>query len=333
MKLQLDFPLIRTVREPEVHRVPQNLILKIMLFIAVFYLAALAQTAFLMLFALKDIIAIMYDTFQMAQEGISVSREATMERFTALMNEPWFFVASLFSTAGGTLVVMLWCRFVEGRKFRTMGFFKKKAAVQYLIGLGVGFAAFSAVVGLSMLFGGVKFIGFKGQFTPILLLTFLGYGLQGMNEEVICRGYILTSTVRHQNIWWAIGINSVIFGLAHIGNNGVSVLSLVNIALCGVMLSLYMLRTNSIWGACAFHSIWNFVQGNFYGLPVSGMESGDTVFSFGFQGTELVNGGAFGLEAGIAMTIVSVVGILCLLFVPNPFAKKNGETKPETEAA
>lgn len=112
----------------------------------------------------------------------------------------------------------------------------------------------------------------------------------------------------------------------HAFNNGFTLLAAVNLILCGVLFSVYALRTGNLWGACAFHSIWNFAQGNFYGLPVSGIDSGDTIFSMQLAGSKLANGGDFGLEASLATTIVMALWIAVLLFVPNPFAKTTAET-------
>ena len=41
-----------------------------------------------------------------------------------------------------TIIHCLYVRFIEKRKLRTIGFVKKGAAVQYLIGLGIGFGIF-----------------------------------------------------------------------------------------------------------------------------------------------------------------------------------------------
>ena len=325
MKLQIQSPLIRTVRESEPHRIPKNIFLKICLFFAVFLIMATVESVFSMIGMAGDIIPIYKEAF--ASGGANSS--ALMEKLAAATSDPKYIPLQLICTGFGTITVLLWCRFVEGRKFNTMGFTKEKAFPQYLLGLLAGFLTYSMIVGLSALFGGVEYSGFKGQFTLTLFITFIGYGIQGMSEEVLCRGYMMTSTFRHQNLWWAVGINSVIFALMHSANNGISLIAMLNLALYGVTASLYMLRTNNIWGISAFHSIWNFVQGNFYGLPVSGMDSGDTILSFSFKGTDLVNGGAFGLEASIASTIVLAVWIVCLLFVPNPFAKKaDAPTQP-----
>ena len=68
----------------------------------------------------------------------------------------------------------------------------------------------------------------------------------------------------------------------------------------------------------ALHSVWNLVQGNVYGIKVSGMETSCTVFSASLTGgREIFHGGSFGLEGGLAVTIVLLAGIAVLLFQLN----------------
>ena len=89
---------------------------------------------------------------------------------------------------------------------------------------------------------------------------------------------------------------------------------MVNLTLFGVFASVYFIKRGSIWGIAAIHSIWNFVQGNLYGIKVSGTESSCSVFSsVSAEGKTLINGGDFGLEGGLAVTVVLVIGILFLL--------------------
>lgn len=73
----------------------------------------------------------------------------------------------------------------------------------------------------------------------------------------------------------------------------------------------------------AIHSVWNLVQGNVYGIKVSGMETSCTMFSSAMtDGKELINGGAFGLEGGLAVTVVLLAGIAAVYFW-----RKRQETK------
>ena len=76
--------------------------------------------------------------------------------------------------------------------------------------------------------------------------------------------------------------------------------------------------TGNIWMCSAVHSIWNFVQGNLYGIRVSGFDLMDTVLvSDTVPGKELINGGSFGLEGGLGVTAVLIAGIIVQLFIPN----------------
>jgi len=315
MKLYTDYPLMQTVREQETFRTPKNLILQCLIFYAVFWVLQIAES-------IGMVIAIMprlmdWARNQMTQTG-TLDQEEMLEKINNMLLDPANTHIMLLCTGFGTLVILLFCRVIEGRKLRTLGFFRKKAGIQYLCGLGIGFLMFSCVVGLAYLFGGLQFEG-RESFSGMLFVVLLGFGIQGMSEEVTCRGYFMTTVMRHHNIWWAIGLNSLFFGLMHNANDGFSLFALLNLILYAVMISLYTLRTNSLWGSCAIHSIWNFAQGNFYGLPVSGIDSGESVFRMSLKGSALINGGDFGLEAGLPTTIVMTICIMILLFVPMPF--------------
>ncbi len=318
MKLQIDYPLIETIRNAPTHRIPKNFILQLLIYVVVFFVMQIAEVCFMLPSLIGNLMT-------WGAEHTQATSDEITQYIDELMMQPENVRAMLFSTAAGTVVVLLYCRLIEGRRLDTLGFTKHHIFSQYLLGLLAGFVVFSAVVGLSFLFGGLQYNGYVGNFGLNLFLLFIGFLLQGMSEEVLCRGFIMTSGLRHHGLWWAVGINSLLFGLMHNSNAGFTLFALLNLVLYAVMISLYALRTNNLWGACAFHSIWNFSQGNFYGLPVSGINVGDTVFTMSLKGSDFVNGGAFGLEASIATTIVMVICIAVLLFVPNPFAKKQEE--------
>lgn len=322
MKLQVKFtPWIGEIKQAKTFRTPQSIILQILIYLGVFFVLQMAESCVMMVFIMPRI----YDwaMTEIQQNAGAIDSSVMMDKIMNMMLDPALTQITLFCTLAGTITVFLYCRFVEGRKLNTIGLRRKHALPQYLLGLFSGFLAFSMTIGIALLTGGVRFEGYRGQFGWGLLAVFVGFLIQGMSEEVMCRGFMMSSTLRFHNMWWAIGINSVLFSLMHAFNPGFSLIACINLILCGVLFSLYALRTGNLWGACAFHSIWNFAQGNFYGLPVSGLDSGDTVFSMSLTGNDLVNGGAFGLEASIACTIVMVLWIFVLLFVPNPFAKKD----------
>jgi membrane protease YdiL (CAAX protease family) len=153
----------------------------------------------------------------------------------------------------------------------------------------------------------------------LLLLFFLGFLIQGMSEELLCRSYLMVSLSRKWPLWACVVSNALLFSLFHLGNPGISVIALVNIFLFGLFASLLTLRRGSIWMVGALHSMWNFAQGNLFGIPVSGLVGSPsplkaTAAEGGWQ--TLLNGGSFGIEGGLAATAVLALACLALLMIP-----------------
>jgi hypothetical protein len=65
----------------------------------------------------------------------------------------------------------------------------------------------------------------------------------------------------------------------------------------------------------AFHVAWNWVQGCLFGLVVSGQRSVPTLINLQTTGPDVVTGGAFGPEGGLAVTAVFLVGIALVLLL------------------
>lgn len=111
-------------------------------------------------------------------------------------------------------------------------------------------------------------------------------------------------------------INATAFAAMHLFNPGISPLAVINLMLFGIFASVCFIQTNNIWLIGALHSVWNLTQGNVYGIKVSGMDSRCSVFSASTpEGMEIFHGGAFGLEGGLAVTIVLMAGIAAMLFL------------------
>ena len=219
-------------------------------------------------------------------------------------------------------VLLLYCKKVQKRKAWTLGFKKENWLKEYGIGMLVGFAMMSVVYLIALAVGSVT-IRVNDQLLTLqnmgfFLLYFLGFLVQGMSEEVICRGYFMISLARKKNqLWMAAIVNSVFFAALHLLNNGITPLAFVNLTLFGLFASLYFIKRGNLWGLGAVHSLWNFTQGNVWGISVSGIGSGPSVFvSQNQEAMTLFNGGTFGLEAGIATTIVLAIGIVVLLKLP-----------------
>lgn len=297
---------------------------------------------------------IFFILFWVSQSAMSVpimlvELPMAMEHFSALGESPTFetlmsfftsppaeyaetgTIIQLFATIIPAAIAIIFCRFAEGRSLRSMGFVKEKALPKYLLGLAAGMVMFSAVLLLAVVTGNASFGGIGVISSPLMYaLICVGWLLQGAEEEIICRGWLMTSLSIKLPMWAAVIINSAFFSVMHLFNAGFNFLAALNILLVGIMLSLFAVRFNNIWISCAIHSVWNWVQGNFYGLPVSGMATGSSVLNFELTGSELWTGGSFGLESGLGATIVCAVVILLLIFVPQ---KKKGVGNPTSAQA
>lgn len=288
-----------------------NWFLEILIFLAVFVVSSIGQV----LVMLPGELILLAQNADYRSAAAAGDIEAAAAAAAQIGSSDLYMVFSLFATIGMTIVVILFCRLIQKRKPDTLGFIKSGMGKEYLIGLVVGFVMFSSAVLICVAAGAIKIEGFSETFSiGMFILFLLGFMLQGMAEEVICRGYVMVSIARRYSMWTAVISNAVIFAALHLLNNGISVPAFINLVLFGVFASLYFVKKGNIWGVAAVHSAWNLVQGNFWGLRVSGMVTECSVLrSTMVEGRELLNGGAFGPEGGLGVSVVLIVGICVLL--------------------
>lgn len=232
-------------------------------------------------------------------------------------NGDWFTAITLLVTIIPAAVTIVFCRFIEKRSFKSMGLKKEKFLPNYAIGLVIGFAAYSATLGVTMLASAANYEGGAFRNPIVYILICIGWIIQGAEEEIVCRGYLMSSLSTKVPLWAAVLISSATFGVMHIFNSGFTILACVNITLVGIMLALVAIRFDSLIPSCAIHSVWNWAQGNFYGMPVSGNPAGPSLMEFSLpEGMELWTGGKFGVESGLGATIVVSAICVALLLIP-----------------
>lgn len=302
----------RAVLEARESQKGMHWVLEILVFAAIFLISAFGEAIVL----IPVQMAILLRDPDYADAVAANDLESLTEITARAAGNHVYVTASLFATAVMIAIVVLFCRLVQKRKLSSLGFVKKEAGIDYVRGVLLGFGMFSAAVLICALTGSIRLSPARGAFSlPILFLFAVGYMVQGMAEEALCRGYFMVSLGRRYSMELAVLANAVAFGALHALNPGVSPLAVFNIILFGIFASLCFIRTENIWLVGALHSVWNFAQGNIYGIKVSGLETGNSVFSSVMtEGRELFHGGEFGLEGGLAVTIVLIAGI-ALLFL------------------
>lgn len=219
----------------------------------------------------------------------------------------------LFSFVFILLLFIFWVKVIEKNSLSTLGFVKRN----WLKYLGWGILISLLQMGMIAL---VYQVGGIGTFElnelslePILFILglFPFWLLQGGTEEVATRGWLLTRIAARANLPLAIAISSSLFGILHLGNVGVTFLSVLNIVLDGVLAGLLLVYTDSIWLVVAQHGTWNYVQGSLLGFQVSGTGADASIFSFTMgSGPDWLTGGAFGAEGSIITTLVLLLSVV-----------------------
>lgn len=222
----------------------------------------------------------------------------------------------ILNTGSAIIICFLIVKFKEKRSIKGMGFgLRKKIVADYLEGFALGIIMIGiAWIGI-ILFGNslfelqLKNIS-KASFIMPFLLMLVAWIIQGASEEIMLRGYMLPVLGVKVGPKFAICASSLIFSGLHLSNNGITPLSIVNLVLFGVFAAFYAIRNENLWGICALHSSWNFAQQNIFGTLVSGGAVYDSsLISTTYLENNLINGGTFGPEGGIMVTIVLVVAI------------------------
>lgn len=311
----LNFKNSVILHEAEKSKHKPNIILQILIFIIVYFVSQLISGIIL---GVPIIIKQMTNP-QFMGTIISNQIVSSNDYIQLLMSSmPNLMLINLYGTIITSACIIVYVKFIEGRSLRSMGFTKTGCFKNYGKGLIIGIVLMEIAVALDVALGGASFSLFNAQVSvPVLLLFFFGYLFQGASEEILCRGYLMVSCTNTTNATISVIISSVVFAALHLFNPGITMLAFINIALFGALAGFYILRTDNIWGACAIHSIWNFLQGNIFGISVSGSGLQESLFVVKpIYGKSLINGGEFGIEGGICTTVVMIIGIALILFIP-----------------
>lgn len=226
--------------------------------------------------------------------------------------------AAMLSFAGAALLLALWMVAKERRSFGSIGFTTGARPVAN-IALGAVIAAVlvSIPVLVNLLSGASAASGARSAGIGVALLALAGFAVQASTEEIFTRGYLLQVVFRKWGLVAAVLVQAAVFGALHGTNMHISWVALVNIGLVGLLLGLWALAEGGLWGVCAFHAVWNWMQGNVYGVPVSGMDLQATLLRTPpVPGSEnLLTGGSFGVEGSLITTMVLAAGTVVAFLV------------------
>lgn len=227
-------------------------------------------------------------------------------------------VLALASFAIVLLWLWFWVRVKERRSFASLGFGGgavrpgSNGPLTALAGFGIGVGMISACLAVPVLAGQatLAWAAPDARVVGLLCLLLVGFLVQGSAEEVLTRGYLTQAVVRRWGLVAAIVVQAVFFTLLHGVNAGIGIVPIVNLLLFSCFASLLSLANGSLWGVCGLHAAWNFAQGHLFGVAVSGMRVEESVLRFqaGEGSSDLLTGGAFGMEGSLVTTAAYLIG-------------------------
>jgi len=232
-------------------------------------------------------------------------------------------VSSFISLTVALLAGWFCGKYLEDLPFRALGaWFTRNWLKDLLLGLIFGALTVSFAVLIAVVFGGLSFTFNENAGQSAILLTlgvsFVVFAIAAAFEEALFRGYMLQTFTRSGIAWFAIALTSVFFGIVHLGNPNASWISTVNTIIAGVWFSIAYLKTRTLWLVFGLHFIWNWMQGAFFGIEVSGLTDITTapLLREIDRGPVWLTGENYGIEGGIACTISLIVCTLLIWFLP-----------------
>lgn len=216
------------------------------------------------------------------------------------------------------VLAMLYCRFVEKRSIKSMGFSMK--ITDYITGGLLAVLLLTIIIGSCLVTNVLSYRGINSDVDMKYVFTlFIGIIIQGAAEEVLCRGFVMNSLLlKNISVPVAILASGTAFTLPHLMKMEADfiyvVIAIINLYLVSAVFSLLALCRVNIWIACGLHSVWNFILIGMLGLTLSGNEAETSgILVFKTESLNIINGGSYGIEAGIATTVFLGVTVLILI--------------------
>jgi uncharacterized protein len=147
--------------------------------------------------------------------------------------------------------------------------------------------------------------------------------LVGVYEEFVFRGYLL-QTLRHgMGFWGAALLSSLLFGLIHLGNGNDPWYIVLSAATFGMLYSLSVIRTGTLWFAIGVHAAFDFSE-TFLFSPSGGLGVTGHLLDSSLHGPVWLTGGVAGPEASVNGVLVFAL----LFLIVNRLRGANAQAGP-----
>lgn len=146
-----------------------------------------------------------------------------------------------------------------------------------------------------------------------LLLPLAEMILVGLAEEMVFRGIIFGVTARSLGSKAGIAVSALVFAVAHLPNEGVSLLAVGALLAFGVLQAALYMITGRLWVCIGVHVAWNYSLGQLFSATVSGHAANVGLLRGELAGDAVLTGGAFGIEGSlITMLLIATAAAFAL---------------------
>jgi len=228
-------------------------------------------------------------------------------------------VYGLIAIGGGAILFKL----LYKRSLRQVGLIPEGWYSGLLHGMGIGAVSMGLVFAALLVTGQAETsFNMARLLSPLLLANLLSVSLTAFSEEFLVRGFMMTALKTTRNKWMILCASSVLFSLVHLLNPWATVLSLTNTFLAGLLFAYMFIKSGKLWLPTGYHLAWNFLQGDVFGMHVSGRAQ-LSAFDTTMGANQWLTGGASGPEGGLLVTMVLLLGALYVRYAIRPPAQKS----------
>jgi hypothetical protein len=231
---------------------------------------------------------------------------------------------SLVYLAGVVGLTWAFCHFLDRTSLRSLGLQPGGWLAKLAAGWGLG-----TLLQL-LIFAGLGVAGWltveRADWQPVdLAVSVVAWLVMSFNEELAFRGYILQRLAQAWGLPAAVVVSSLVFAMVHVLNPNVQPLAMVILFVAGLMLACAYLVSRSLWLPIGLHIGWNLAEIHLLGFAGSGAPEPALMRSV-VNGPEVMTGGAFGPEGGLAGLAAIAVGIVILLTAYRLVVRKRNQT-------
>jgi membrane protease YdiL (CAAX protease family) len=221
----------------------------------------------------------------------------------------------LFPFVALGIVVLGWVCLVERRPLTAIGLGGAHRTRTFLSGHLVGAAMVMVIVAGIWIAGGFHMVAVGPAFHSSVALGSIAillvcFALQSSVEELLFRGWMLSSITAKFGVVFAVVISSAVFELLHFDSRA-NWIFVTNVFLFAVFACCWVIRTGNVWGVMGWHGGWNWMLAVGFELRVTALDAHLPALLVKLipVGPDYLTGGIQGPEGSIVCTLALTCGI------------------------